>query len=91
MREADRRKGGPASELRTAAPRGQASGRPLAPIPGAARSAVPSSAASASFKQFRAVATRYDKRDFMYQATVDMYQATVDVASIRIRLRDPVS
>ena len=35
-------------------------------------------------KQFRAVATRYDKRDFMYQGTVD-------VASIRIWLRDPVS
>ena len=35
-------------------------------------------------KQFRAVATRYDKRDFMYQATVD-------VASIRIWLRDPVT
>jgi transposase len=34
-------------------------------------------------KQFRAVATRYDKRDFMYKATVD-------VASIRIWLRDPV-
>jgi transposase len=34
-------------------------------------------------KQFRAVATRYDKRDFMYQGTVD-------VASIRIWLRDPV-
>ena len=33
-------------------------------------------------KQFRAVATRYDKRDFMYQATVD-------VASIRIWLREP--
>jgi transposase len=38
----------------------------------------------AKLKQFRAVATRYDKRDFMYQATVD-------VASIRIWLRDPVS
>jgi transposase len=38
----------------------------------------------ARLKQFRAVATRYDKRDFMYQATVD-------VASIRIWLRDPVS
>jgi transposase len=34
-------------------------------------------------KQFRAVATRYDKRDFMDQATVD-------VASIRIWLRAPV-
>jgi transposase len=35
-------------------------------------------------KQFRAVATRYDKREYMYAATVD-------VASIRIWLRDPVS
>jgi transposase len=34
-------------------------------------------------KQFRAVATRYDKRDFMYQGTIDL-------ASIRIWLRDPV-
>jgi len=35
-------------------------------------------------RQFRAAATRYDKGDFMYQATVD-------VVSIRIWLRDPVS
>ena len=34
-------------------------------------------------KQFRAVATRYDKREFMYKGTVD-------VASIRIWLQDPV-
>jgi transposase len=34
-------------------------------------------------KQFRAVATRYGKRDYMYQATLD-------IASIRIWLRDPV-
>jgi transposase len=34
-------------------------------------------------EQFRAVATRYDKREFMYQATVN-------VASIRIWLRYPV-
>jgi transposase len=34
-------------------------------------------------KQFRAVAARYDKRDFIYQGTVD-------VVSIRIWLRDPV-
>src|SRR6266702_401443 len=34
-------------------------------------------------KQFRAVATRYDKREFMYQGTIDL-------ASIRLRLRDPV-
>jgi transposase len=35
-------------------------------------------------KQFRAVATRYEQRDFMYQGAVD-------VASIRIWLRDPVT
>jgi transposase len=35
-------------------------------------------------KQYRAVATRYDKREYMYTATVD-------VASIRIWLRDPVT
>jgi len=34
-------------------------------------------------KGHRAVATRYDKRDFMFRGTVD-------VASIRIWLRDPV-
>jgi transposase len=35
-------------------------------------------------RQFRAVATRYDKRE-------RIYQGTVDVASIRIWLRDPVA
>jgi transposase len=34
-------------------------------------------------RQHRAVATRYDKRDFVWRGTVD-------VASIRIWLRDPV-
>jgi transposase len=34
-------------------------------------------------KQFRAVATRYDKRE-------QIYQGIVDVTSIRIWLRDPV-
>jgi transposase len=34
-------------------------------------------------KAFRAVATRYDKRE-------RIYQGTIDVASIRIWLRDPV-
>ena len=35
-------------------------------------------------RQHRAVATRYDKRE-------RIYQGTIDVASIRIWLRDPVS
>jgi transposase len=34
-------------------------------------------------KQFRAVATRYDKREYVFAGTVD-------VASIRIWLRDPI-
>lgn len=34
-------------------------------------------------KEFRAVATRTDKREFIYQGTID-------VASVRIWLRDPV-
>ena len=34
-------------------------------------------------KRHRAVATRYDKRDYMFRGTID-------VASIRIWLRDPV-
>jgi transposase len=34
-------------------------------------------------KGYRAVATRYDKRDYVFRGTVD-------VASIRIWLRDPV-
>ena len=35
-------------------------------------------------KRNRAVATRYDKRDYTYRGTID-------VASIRIWLRDPVN
>jgi transposase len=35
-------------------------------------------------KSYRAVASRYDKRDYMYRGTID-------IASIRIWLRDPVS
>jgi len=37
----------------------------------------------AKLKQFGAVATRYDKRERIFQGTVDL-------ASIRIWLRDPV-
>ncbi len=38
----------------------------------------------AKLKQFRAVATRFDKRQLIYQGPID-------VASIRIWLRDPVT
>jgi transposase len=64
--------------------RGRAGGRP--PAFDAARYKERNTVERAfnKLKQFRAVATRYDKRDFMYQGTVD-------VASIRIWLRDPVT
>jgi hypothetical protein len=40
--------------------------------------------AISKLRQHRAVATRFDKRDFVYRGTVD-------VAVIRIWLRDPVT
>jgi hypothetical protein len=46
------------------------------------RTCVSPGACARRLKQFRAVATRYDKREYMFQGTID-------VASIRIRLRDP--
>ena len=63
--------------------RGSAGGRPPAFDAARYRERNTVERCFAKLKQFRAVATRYDKRDFMYQATVD-------VASIRIWLRDPV-
>jgi transposase len=63
--------------------RGRAGGRPPAFDPARSKERNTVGRCFAKLKQFRAVATRYDKRDFMYQATVD-------VASIRIWLRDPV-
>ena len=66
----------------TAAPGPGAAGRPPSTPHATERNTV--ERCFSKLKQFRAVATRYDKRDFMYQATVD-------VASIRIWLRDPVT
>ena len=63
--------------------RGRSGGRPPAFDPGQYKERNTVERCFSKLKQFRAVATRYDKRDFMYQATVD-------VASIRIWLRDPV-
>jgi transposase len=63
--------------------RGRAGGRPPAFDAGwyAKRNTV--ERCFSKLKQFRAVATRYDKRE-------RIYQGTIDVASIRIWLRDPV-
>jgi transposase len=64
--------------------RGRDGGRPPAFDPARYKERNTVERCFSKLRQFRAVATRYDKRDFMYQATVD-------VASIRIWLRDPVS
>src|SRR5215831_4687265 len=64
--------------------RGRAGGRPPAFDTGRCKERNTVERCFSKLKQFRAVATRYDKRDFMYQGTVD-------IASIRIWLRDPVS
>ena len=63
--------------------RGRAGGRPPAFDTGRYKERNTVERCFSKLKQFRAVATRYDKRDFMYQATID-------VASIRIWLRNHV-
>ena len=63
--------------------RGRAGGRPPAVDAGRCKERNTVERCFSKLKQFRAVATRYDKREVMYQGTVDL-------ASIRIWLRDPV-
>jgi transposase len=63
--------------------RGSAGGRPPAFNAGRYKERNTVERCFARLKQFRVVATRYGKREFMYQGTVDL-------ASIRIWLRDPV-
>jgi transposase len=64
--------------------RGRTGGRPPAFDPARYKERSTVERCFNKLKQFRAVATRYDKRDYMYQGTID-------VASIRIWLRDPVN
>jgi transposase len=63
--------------------RGRRGGRPPAFDPGCYKQRNTVERCFSKLKQFRAVATRYDKRE-------RIYQGTVDIASIRIWLRDPV-
>ncbi len=63
--------------------RGRAGGRPPAFDPERYKDRNTVERCFSKLKQFRAVATRYDKRELIYQGTVDL-------ASIRIWLRDPV-
>ena len=73
----------PADQIRNRLRRGSAGGRPPAFDRAAYKERNTVERAFGQLRQHRAVATRYDKRDFVWRGTVD-------VASIRIWLRHPV-
>jgi transposase len=71
----------PADQVRNRLRRGARGGRPPAFDPEAYKQRNTVERAFSRLRQHRAVATRYDKRDFVYRGTVD-------AAAIRIWLRD---
>jgi transposase len=73
----------PADQIRNRLRRGSRGGRPPAFDSTAYKERNIVERAFGQLRQHRAVATRYDKRDFVWRGTVD-------VASIRIWLRHPV-
>ena len=73
----------PADQIRNRRQRG-ANGGPPASGPAACKQRNIVERAFSQLRQHRAVATRYDERDFVWRGTID-------VASIRIWLRHPVS
>jgi transposase len=74
----------PADQMKNRLRRGSRGGRPPAFDAAAYKQRNVVERAFCQLRQHRAVATRYDKRDFIWRGTVD-------VASIRIWLRHPVS
>ena len=72
----------PSDQARSRLRRGSKGGRPPAFDPGAYKQRNTVERAFCQLRQHRAVATRYDKRDFVWRGTID-------VASIRIWLRHP--
>jgi transposase len=72
----------PADQAANRRQRGSAGGRPPAFDPAACTQRNTVERAIGKLRQHRAVATRYDKRDYVWRGTID-------VASIRIWLRDP--
>ena len=73
----------PADQARNRRRRGRRGGRPPAFDKDAYKQRNTVERAIGKLRQHRAVATRYDKRDYAWRGTID-------VASIRIWLRDPV-
>jgi len=71
----------PADQIRGRLRRSRRGGRPPAFDPGAYKQRNTVERAFCRLRQHRAVATRYDKRDFVYRGTID-------AATIRIWLRD---
>ena len=74
----------PADQVKNRLKRGSRGGRPPAYDSVAYKQCNVVERAFCHLRQYRAVATRYDKRDYVWRGTVD-------VASIRIWLRHPVS
>ena len=74
----------PADQVKNRLRRGSKGGRPPAFDAAAYKQRNVVERAFCQLRQHRAVATRYDKRDFIWRGTID-------VASIRIWLRHPVS
>jgi transposase len=74
----------PADQVKNRLKRGSKGGRPPAFDTAAYKQRNVVERTFCQLRQYRAVATRYDKRDFTWRGTID-------VASIRIWLRHPVS
>lgn len=72
----------PADQVKNRLKRGRRGGRPPAFDAAAYKQRNVVERAFCQLRQYRAVATRYDKRDYVWRGTVD-------VASIRIWLRHP--
>lgn len=73
----------PAGQAANRRRRGSGGGRPPAFDPAVYKQRNTVERAIGKLRQHRAVATRFDKRDYVWRGTID-------VASIRIWLRDPV-
>ena len=74
----------PADQRANRQRRGSRGGRPPAFDPDIYKGRNTVERAINKLKSFRAVATRYDKRDYVFRGTID-------IASIKIWLRDPVA
>ena len=73
------------------AAKGSGGGRPPAFDPGSYRQRNTVERAINKLTDFRAVAMRTDKREFIFRGTEFIFRGTIDVASIKIWLRTPAN